>query len=309
MAGVVARSDARRSQVASDWPRVAVYGSLTELLAAGVDAVTITTPPETHRGLALEAIAAGVHVIIDKPFAPSAAIGLELSRAAEAAGVLLSVYHNRRWDGDIRTAADIVSQQKLGEIWRVHSRFDLDEAASLQAGAPNGLLLDLGSHLVDQLMWLFGPVTAVTAHLNTVTLKDGSTDAGFTLDLVHSSGVTSHAEASKANRIHGRELRLYGSAGSFRFTEIDDKVLAAHGIAPGDGTASRFGILSNHEGQKAIPVQENQWSDYYTTFARAARTGSAPPAPAREALEVLKVLDAARRSALQGTTIHLPLKT
>ncbi|MHC6594767.1 Gfo/Idh/MocA family protein [Arthrobacter sp. C152] len=309
LAGVVARSETRRSHATSDWPGVTVHRSLTELLAAGVDAVTITTPPETHCDLALEAIAAGVDVIVDKPFAPFAAIGAELTKAAEAAGVLLSVYHNRRWDGDIRTAAEIVSQERLGDVWRVHSRFELDEAASLQPGAANGLLLDLGSHLVDQLIWLLGPVTAVTAHLNTVTLENGPTDAGFTLDLVHSSGATSHAEASKANRVEGRELRIYGSEGSFRYADLDNTLLEAHGLGAADrGKAPRFGILSTAKGQEAIPVQENRWPDFYTAFAHAARTRSAPPAPACEALEVLKVLDAARESALQGHTIHCSLQ-
>jgi hypothetical protein len=103
LVGVVTRSAERRALVAEDWPGVPTYESLTEILAAGVDAVTITTPPATRRDLVLEAIAAGVHVVADKPFAPTAAVGSEMAVAAESAGVLLSVFHNRRWDSDVRT--------------------------------------------------------------------------------------------------------------------------------------------------------------------------------------------------------------
>src|SRR6478752_6597823 len=98
LVGVVARSAERKAAIGRDWPGVPIYGSLTDLLAAGVDAVTITTPPATRRELVLEAVAAGVHVIADKPFAPTAADARELEHAAAEAGVLLSVYHNRRWD-------------------------------------------------------------------------------------------------------------------------------------------------------------------------------------------------------------------
>ena len=137
LAGVVTRSPVRRAEVEQDWPGVPVFDSLGALLASGVDAVTITTPPETRRELVLEALAAGVHVIADKPFAPTAEVGRELAAAAESAGVLLSVFHNRRWDADIRTLATVIEKGRLGELWRVHSRFDLDDPATLEAG-PGG---------------------------------------------------------------------------------------------------------------------------------------------------------------------------
>ena len=100
------------------------YDSLGDLLAAGVDAVSISTPPTTRRELVLEAIAAGVHVIADKPFAPTADAAREMERAAAEAGVMLSVFHNRRWDADLRTLASVVEGGRLGTLWRVFSRFD-----------------------------------------------------------------------------------------------------------------------------------------------------------------------------------------
>ncbi len=150
LAGVVARAPTTVAAVKRDLPDVAIYPSLGAMLAAGVDAVTITTPPQTRRELVLEALAAGVHVVADKPFAPSAAAGRELDRAARAKGVVLGVYHNRRWDADARTLRRVLDEGRLGRIWRLHSRMEQDDPATLEAGPTGGLLRDLGSHVVDQ---------------------------------------------------------------------------------------------------------------------------------------------------------------
>ena len=112
--GVVTRSPERRAELAADLPGVPAYDSLADLLAAGVDAVTITTPPHTRRALVLQAIAAGVPTIADKPFAPDAQGGRELVAAAEEAGVPLNVFHNRRWDADIQTLAAVLEERRAG---------------------------------------------------------------------------------------------------------------------------------------------------------------------------------------------------
>jgi predicted dehydrogenase len=157
LAGVVTRSPDRRAELATDFPGVPAYGSLAELLAAGVNAVTITTPPQTRRELVLEAIAAGVPTIADKPFAPTAAAGRELVAAARDVGVPLNVFHNRRWDADIRTLAAVLRGGQLGELWEVESRMDQNGRHTIEVGPDAGLLRDLGSHLVDQVLWLLGP--------------------------------------------------------------------------------------------------------------------------------------------------------
>jgi predicted dehydrogenase len=157
LAGVVTRSPERRAELAEDFPDVRAYDSSADLLEAGVDAVTITTPPQTRRELVLQALAAGVPTIADKPFAPSADAGRELVAAAREAGIPLNVFHNRRWDSDIRTLAAVIEGGALGELWLVESRMDQDNAATLETGPTGGLLRDLGSHLVDQVLWLLGP--------------------------------------------------------------------------------------------------------------------------------------------------------
>ena len=314
LAGVVTRSPVRRAEVAQDWPGVPVFDSLGALLASGVDAVTITTPPETRRELVHEALAGGVHVIADKPFAPTAEVGRELAAAAESAGLLLSVFHNRRWDADIRTLATVIEKGRLGELWRVHSRFDLDDPATLEAGPGGGLLRDLGSHLVDQMVWLLGDVHSVNAHLDWLELPEGPTDAGFCLELEHTSGVRSHVEASKANHIEARELRAYGSDGSYRAlgTDVQAQAIFA-GRRPVDDLEewgyeepARWGLLSTASGEVSVPSEQGRYHDLYAAFGAAIRGEGRQPVPAHDAVRTLAVLDAARLSAERGTSVEVP---
>jgi predicted dehydrogenase len=198
LAGVVARAPGTIAAVSADLPGVPIFPSLAAMIAAGrVDAVTITTPPQTRRELVLEAIAAGLHVVADKPFAPSARAAWELDAAARAKGVFLGVFQNRRWDADMQTLRRLIRDGRLGQVWRIHSRMDFDDPATLEAGPSGGLLRDLGSHLVDQMLSLLGPVKSVDAQLDHFDLPQGKTDVGFTISLRHESGVHSHVSASK----------------------------------------------------------------------------------------------------------------
>ena len=188
--------------------------------AGGVEAVTITTPPHTRRDLVLEAIDAGLHVIADKPFAPTAEAARDLEAAAKAKGVVLGVFHNRRWDADALTLRKVLDSGRLGRLWRLHSRMEQSDPGTLEAGATGGLLRDLGSHVVDQALWLLGPVVSVNAQLDMVDLPQGKTDAGFVLSLRHASGVASYIEASKLNRLAVKEYRAYGEFGQLRRGEF-----------------------------------------------------------------------------------------
>jgi predicted dehydrogenase len=139
----------------ADWPDIPIFASLTEMIAAGVcETVTITTPPQTRRSLVREAIAAGLHVIADKPFAPDAAGAMELDKAAQAKGVVLGVYQNRRFDADLQTLRKVIVDGRLGRVWRIESRMDQDGAHTLEPGPTGGLLRDIGSHVVDQMIYL-----------------------------------------------------------------------------------------------------------------------------------------------------------
>ncbi|MDP2079490.1 MAG: Gfo/Idh/MocA family oxidoreductase [Pseudotabrizicola sp.] len=314
LVGVVARAPDTIAKVHQDLPSTPVFPSLTAMLAAGgIDAVTITTPPQTRRDLVKEAVAAGVHVIADKPFAEDAGSAFELAQAARDRGIILGVYHNRRWDADVLTLRRVLEEGRLGKIWRLHSRMDLDQPASLEAGPTGGLLRDLGSHLVDQTLWLLGPVVSVDAQFDTVTLAAGQTDAGFTISLRHESGVHSHLSASKLNHVSTRELRAYGAAGAYvsRSTDVQAQAVVA-GRRPLDQMASwgfepeaSWGVLHTSQGEVSVPSEQGCYHAYYEAFSKAVRTGSPPPVTAEEAIAALQVLDAARISATEGRSVRI----
>ncbi len=239
LTGIVARAEATVAQAGADWPDVPVYPSLSAMITAGAcDAVTITTPPQTRRALVLEAIAAGLHVIADKPFAPDAAGALALGAAARERGITLGVYQNRRFDADLQTVKSVLDSGRLGRIWRIESRMDQDSPQTIEAGPTGGLLRDLGSHVVDQMIYLLGPVETVDAQLDMVDLPEGPTDAAFTLTLRHAGGAHSHLSASKLNRVDDRELRVLGALGAFvvKSTDVQARDIFA-GKRPADDPA------------------------------------------------------------------------
>lgn len=314
LAGVVARAPATVAKIEADFPGMPIYPSLAAMIETGkVDAVTITTPPQTRVPLVMEAIDAGLHVVADKPFAPTAMAARTLDRAAKAKGVTLGVFHNRRWDADAQTLRKLLESGRLGRLWRLHSRMEQSDPSTLEAGPTGGLLRDLGSHVVDQMLWLLGPVVSVDAQLDMVDLPQGRTDAGFVLSLRHASGVASYIEASKLNHLAAKEFRAYGDEGSFVVSSSDVQAEAIFaGRRPVDDPAAwgyepeaRWGILRTAAGEARIPSEQGRYHDYYTAFARAVRDGSAPPVTAEDAVRTLAVLDAARESAMAGRSVDL----
>jgi predicted dehydrogenase len=320
LAGVVTRDPGRRRALADRFPGVTAYDSLADLAAgersgAGLDAVTITTPPQSRRELVLEALALGLHVVADKPFAPSAEAGAALDQAARRSGLVLGVFHNRRWDSDIVTVKSLLSQGALGEIQRFHSRFDLDDPGTLEGGPTGGLLRDLGSHLVDQALWLFGPAAQVYARVVWSDTPDGPTDSAFMVTISHQSGVLSDLSSTKLNHWAERELRVYGSAGSYvaRGTDVQAQAIFA-GLRPteeGDSwgfePASSWGILHTAGEPTVVPAEQGNYATYYRLFGDAVRTAGQPPVTAAEAVATLQVLDAARVSATTGDAVNLDL--
>jgi len=315
LVGIVARSPGRVAAARADFPEVPIYDSLSSMIAGGnLDAVTITTPPATRRELVLEAIDAGLHVVADKPFAPNAAGGRELEEAARARGVTLGVFHNRRYDTDFLSLRKVVESNRLGRIWRVHSRLDYDDPATLEAGPQGGLLRDLGSHLIDQMVCLLGPVASVDAQLDDIELPEGPTNATFSLTLRHRSGAHSHLCASKINRLQTKEFIVYAEKGSYVSSATDVQAQAIFaGKRPIDDPAGwgyereeLWGRLRTTTGiDERIPSEQGRYHDYYTAFARAVREGTPAPVTAEEAILTLQVLDAAYISAREGRVVAI----
>jgi predicted dehydrogenase len=314
LAGVVTRSPQRRAQLQADFLDVPCFETAADLLASGVESVTITTPPETRRELVLQALDAGVHVVADKPFAPDADSAVELVEAGRAANVILSVFHNRRYDADARTLHRLFETGSLGNVWRLHSRFDLNLPETLDGGPAGGLLRDTGAHLVDQALWLLGDVSAVSATLNWIERDRERIDGGFVITLRHTSGAVSYLSSSKVNRVTSKTLLVYGQLGSYEAagTDVQFAALLA-GKRPADDRLSwgfedesNWGVLHTAEGTRTIPSEQGAYFRFYERFAAAVRGTATPPTPGADAIRTLQILDAARLSDAQERWV-LPL--
>jgi predicted dehydrogenase len=313
LAGVVTRSTERRAELARDSPGVTAYDSLADLAAAGVDAVVVSTPLHAHLPLVREAVGLGLPVVCDKPFAADAAAARATVELAARAGVLLSVYQNRRWDADLLTVGKVLGSGDLGDIITFESHL---EQSPPTAGLPTtggGVLLDLGTHAVDQAMVLFGPVSAVYGELHVLPELDGFDDRFF-VALHHRNGVTSHLWGSWG--LQGEptsRFRVIGSAGTYAVNSDDgqtDRLLAGRtpateGDAWGSVPEASWGRIYRDGVGEPVPTEPGSWSSFYAGFASAVRGQAPVPVEPWDAVRALEVLDAARTSATQGRVVEL----
>lgn len=309
--GVVTRSAQRRAQLAADYPGVPAYDSLAQLVAAGVDAVVISTSLKGRGALVLEAIEHGVAVVSDKPFAADAEQAQVLVQAAERQGVPLSVYQNRRWDSDFLTVRKLVDSGAFGQVRRFESAVERFEPQNLGNDSGGGMLRDLGSHLVDQALQLFGPVTHVYAELE--QHPDHSVDHGFFVSLTHAGGVVSHLYGNGLQSAPRPRFRVTGEHGSYSVDGLDvQSEQAEAGLTPataGDGWGveehRRWGWFEQGAEREKVPSERGDWPQFYRGLQAAVDEGAAVPVDARDAVQALRVLDAARRSATLREVVKL----
>ena len=226
LVAVATRSAERRALVATEHPDAAVVDDLAGLAAAGAEAVTVSTPADTHIPLCRQALGRGLPVVVDKPFALTAADARPAVELAERLGLALSVYQNRRWDSDFRTVARAGRSGILGEITRFESRFERRQDGPPAAGG--GTLLDFGSHLVDQAIQLLGPVRTVYAEIHHRDDPAGLDDDVF-VALTHARGAHSHLWGSWVQFAPGPRFRVTGTRATYVVDGLDiqEELLAA----------------------------------------------------------------------------------
>lgn len=276
-----------------------------------IDLIVIAAPDAQHAPLARAALEAGKHVVVDKPFVIDRADGAALIALAEARGLMLSVFHNRRWDGDFRTVRRLLDDGVLGKIALAELRWDRFRPA-IKPGwreTPGaGLLNDLGPHLIDQAVQLFGMPEAVTGDL--AIQRAGATVEDYVEATLHYGArrvIVSVATLVAAPR---PRFALHGTNGSFVKYGIDpqEAVLRGGGSPrdPGYGVdaVADHGMLTLADGStRTVPSVRGDWRCYYEQVAAAIRTGTAPPVSARDALDVIDLLARARKSAVERRTL------
>jgi scyllo-inositol 2-dehydrogenase (NADP+) len=321
VSAVVTGNPERQAAARRAYPDSTIASNAEEVFerAAAHDFVVVAAPNEVHVTLAHRALDAGLPVVVDKPLAPTADEGRSLVEHAEELGVPITAYMNRRWDSDQLTLRRLLEEQSLGKVLHYESRLERwrpalsetrpwSETSSPEAGG--GVLLDLGSHLVDQAIVLFGDVKRVYAEL--VNHRGGGADDDAFLALEHGSGVRSHLWTSLLAASPGPRLRVLGDHAAYVVTDVDGQEQAlVSGARPGDevdwGAEPRenWGHLIDEQGSKPVPSERGDWPRFYSLLERALREGSSPPVDPWDAVAGLEILDAARGSAASGAVVSL----
>jgi len=294
--------------------RQAPAASLEAALAdPAVDLVVIATPTATHAALAERALLAGKHVVVDKPLAADAAGAERLAALAERLGLVLTVFHNRRWDADFLTLKSLIAQGALGEIRYFESRWSryrplVRDRWRERAGPGAGVWFDLGSHVVDQALQLFGEPAWVMADISAQRNGPDFRAPDFMhVVLGYASGLRAVLHGSSLAPGPEPRFIVHGLAGSFLKTGFDRQEAAlAAGERPGGrgwGDDSEPGRLTLAvEGASSgtlVPGVPGDWPAFYDGV-RAALTRAPPPVSAAEAATVVRVVELAVRSADQG---------
>jgi scyllo-inositol 2-dehydrogenase (NADP+) len=316
---VVTSSADRAREVAEEHPEAEIVSSPAELWhRAEPELVVVASPNSSHVELAAAAIDHGVPVVVDKPLAPAASEAASLVDRAARAEVMLTVFQNRRWDTDQLTLRRLMAEGALGDIRRYESRFErwqpeADPAKWRQAEAPEqggGLLLDLGSHLVDQALSLFGPVTCVYAEI--AARRGLPSDDDVFVALNHASGTVSHLLASSVAPAAGPRLRVQGTLAGFIVPGLDpQEEMLRQGLRPdvaedwGLPAASDRGRLVAGDQTTQVEPEPGEWPRFYSLVADAIRDGGPPPVDPADAVATLHVLDAARVAARERRLVMI----
>ncbi len=321
----VASSQAAAVQAALG-PQVAVEPDAAALLRReDIELVVIATPNDSHHPLALAALRAGKAVVVDKPLALTTLQADELVREAEQQGSLLSVFHNRRWDGDFLTVRELLASGQLGRIVHAELHYDRFRAQVRErwreSTAAGGLWIDLGPHLIDQALQLFG--TPETIYADIASVRDGAVaDDWFHAQLRYVDGlrVTLHASALAAHA--GARFVLHGTRGGYRKWGLDcqeDRLKAGRQPDPDRladwGADPQVGELALWRAEepgdllesRPLPTLNGHYPAYYSAICAALRDQAPNPVPPREALAVMQLLDLGRRSAAERR--ELPVDT
>ncbi|WP_101851543.1 Gfo/Idh/MocA family protein [Kocuria flava] len=297
---VVTADPGRRAAAEADWPGVRAHPDLTALLERSrPDLLVVASPSGRHVEHALAGLEAGVPVAVDKPMALDRDGAAALVRRAEETGTPLTVFHNRRWDAEQLTLEQVLAGGRLGTVHRFERRWERWRPVPKDRWRENavgegGLLLDLGPHLVDAALRLFGPVTAVRAELRALTTP---TEDDVFLALEHAGGVLSHLTAGSLVGAPGPRTRVLGSAGAFLVPGHDDAPGPFDVLDPGEGMA---GWLVRGAEAEPVPTAAGGPADFYRAVTRWLTAGGPVPVDPCEAVAVAAVLDAARRSARTG---------
>jgi predicted dehydrogenase len=313
------------------YPGATQFRSLEDLLATEVELVVIGTPSPTHFSLTKQALLAGKHVVCDKPMTTTLAQAEELEQIAREEGVLLFPFHNRRWDGDFQTLHNLISSGKVGRAVTLESRFDRyrpdpKPGAWREEEEGGGQLYDIGPHLIDQALTLFGRPSTLTANIRH-DRNIGKVPDGFDLTLVFPTGrdrtITVRLGTTVLAAEAGPRFRLNGTSGTYVKYGLDpqEPTILAGTLPPVLGSETpwlmepedRYGILTTAPDtskpsellRETIPTLPGDYRGYYQNVADSILGTAQPEVSARCAIRVSRMIDLALESQRTGSTVRV----
>ena len=323
LAAIVTNNQKRQATVRRRYPNATVCGNIGDLLAMidAIDLVVISTPNSTHVEIATAMLSRGRPVVVDKPVAPTAAEVRHIAAVAAKVGSSIVPFQNRRWDGDFRTVEELVGSGEIGALYNVESRYERWQPAvsldverawkqSAAQGAGTGIFYDLGTHIIDQAVVLFGRPTAVFAQLAT-RRRGALVDDDTFATLIYPDGPRVHLYASAVAANPGPRFRLLGSEGAyvkFGMDPQEEALVAGHepteaswGIEP----ESAWGTLTLTSAQRRLPTRPGSYQLFYAGMAEHLIDGAPAPVDIEDAIVTAEIVDAAQRSSHSRSVVKL----
>lgn len=323
-------------EAAKAYPAVKVSRSLDEVLGdKAIELVVVSTPNETHYALAKQVLEAGKHVVIDKPFSTTSDEALELGRIAKAKGVHVVPFHNRRWDGDFLTVKRLLAEQAVGRLVTYESHFDRFRPVPREntwkeaANPANGMLFDLGPHLVDQALVLFGAPAAITASVRSDRDQTEIEDA-FDITLhypeysgIPGKGLLAHCRTSYLACDNAPRFLLHGTKGSFKKHGLDPQEPALVGGAKVPVLGSPEVWLQEKEAawgkltvapvpadpamlvERQVKTEPGDYRGFYANVRDAILGAAALAVTPTDGYRVIRLLELARESSAAACTLKV----
>lgn len=302
------------------YPYVKIYGDISTLMAdASLELIVVNTPNYTHYEYTKAALMAGKNVIVEKPFTVTVAQGEELLQLAASKKLLLSVYQNRRYDSDYKIVRKVVEDGLLGDVLEVEFHYDrFKEELSYKkhkevAEAGTGVLYDLGSHLIDQALTIFGMPKAVWGDVRIIR-KDSVVDDYFEL-LLYYDQLRVRLKSSYLVREALPAYILHGRKGTFIKSKSDiQEALLMKGVLPdtpdwGAEAPYEWGLLHTEINGKVVkeylPSVNGNYLDYYQGIYSALREGKPNPVTPEDGLNVIRIIEATFKSSEEGRLVTL----
>lgn len=314
---LAAVSSSDEAKVHADWPNMRVVSDPHALFTdPTIDLIVVPTPNDTHFPLAKAALAAGKHVVVDKPFTVTLSQARELDALAKSRGLLLSVFHNRRWDSDFLTLKTLLAEGSLGEVAYFESHFDrfrpqVRNRWREQAGVGSGIWYDLGPHLIDQALNLFGLPVSLTVDLAQLRPGAQATDYFHAVLAYPQRRVVLHGSLLAA--AESARYIVHGTRGSYIKYGLDpqeDRLKAGERLPQEDwGYDMRDGVLTLAQGEVMVEntllTVPGNYPAYYAAIRDALNGQGENPVPAAQAIQVMELIELGMESAKKRATLNL----